>query len=234
MLAAVTDDVSWRGLTGSCPGNAPELEYTDDGGVTWNSVDPEVRAGFSALVRVVPESASEANVVTLDAECAPQLIGTFVAGDAWEDHSSNLGSYWYLDPMDRATVHAPDGSVPAPCGSAVSIATRSTSEAAVLCEDQAIFSTTDGGANWDTATVPGATAVAGAPDGYVVAVVGQGQCTGTSVVTLLGSRVGLPAGCGGEAPAPGETAISMAEGGTLWLWAGAFFARSTDGGLTWS
>ncbi|WP_411720988.1 hypothetical protein [Mycetocola sp.] len=235
LLAAVNGDVAWRGVVGACSDGSSELEYTADGGATWNVADPAPATGATALVRVVPESSSEANVVTLDAECSPQLVGTFVAGDAWEDYSSNIGSYWYIDPADRAKVHSPGGTVAAPCDSAVAIATRSSSEALVLCANQTLFETTTSGAEWSSAiNVPGVVAVAGSEDGYVVAVVAQGECAAASIVALSGETASVPRGCFGEEVTAGQTALAVADDGTMWLWADERIARSDDGGTTWA
>ena len=234
LLAAVSADVAWRGTVGTCPGGPASLEYTSDGGATWKPSDPAPATGANTLVRVVPESSSEANVVTLNADCAPQLVGTFVAGDAWEDYSANLGSYWYVNPADRAAVHAPNGTVAAPCAAVVAIATRSTSDAAVLCADQKLHITTEAGAKWSGAVdIPGAVAIDGTEAGYVIAVSVQGECSGPSVTVLADGATSAPVGCFGDAAPAGQTAISAGDDGALWLWAGANFARSTDGGTTW-
>jgi hypothetical protein len=233
LLEAVDADTAWRGAVETCPDGTPELQHTADGGDSWTAVNPALATGANTVVRVVPASASEANVVTLDAECSPQLVGTFVSGDAWEDFSSNLGLYWYVDPADRATVQSPVGAIAAPCDSVVALATRS-SGAAVLCADQRLFETTADGAAWSVAiTVPGAVALDGSGDGYLVAVAGQADCAGTSVVTLTGGVPGAPVGCFGGAAVPGQTAVAVGNDGAIWLWAGANLARSTDGGKTW-
>ncbi|SFN36017.1 hypothetical protein [Mycetocola miduiensis] len=234
LLAAISVDVAWRGVVGTCPDGLSELEYTNDGGESWAVVDPARATGANTLVRVALGSTSEAHVVTLDGECAPQLVGTFVAGEAWEDYSSNLGSYWYVDPADRGNIHAPDGTVAAPCESVVAIATRSSSEAVALCADQALFATSDGGAEWSsTISVPGAVAIDASADGYVIAVAAQGGCVGTSVVMLAGGEPSEPVGCFGEAAPSGQTSLAAAGDNALWLWAGDNFAQSTDGGETW-
>jgi hypothetical protein len=234
LLAAVNADVAWRGVIGTCPDGQSQLEYTDDGGDSWDAVDPAVATGANTLIRVVPASRSEARVVTLDDQCSPQLAGTFVAGEAWEDYSSDLGSYWYLNPADRAHIHAPDGPVAAPCESVVAIATRSPLEAVALCADQGLFETNNGGAAWSTTiSVPGAVALDASTDGYVVGVAGQGDCAGISVVMLLGTVPAEPMGCFGEAAPSGQTSLAAAGDDTLWLWAGDIFAQSTDGGETW-
>jgi hypothetical protein len=234
LLAAISADVAWRGVVGTCPDGQSKLEYTNDGGERWTVVDPARATDANTLVRVVPGSTSEAHVVTLDGECEPQLVGTFVAGEAWEDYSSNLGSYWYVDPTDRAHIHAPDGPVAAPCESVVAIATRSPLEAVALCADQGLFETNNGGAAWSTTiSVPGAVALDASTDGYVVAVAGQGDCAGISVVMLLGTVPAEPMGCFGEAASSGQTSLAAAGDDTLWLWAGDIFAQSTDGGETW-
>jgi hypothetical protein len=234
LLAAASADVAWRGAVGSCPGGPSALEYTADGGDNWKAVDPAAATGANTLVRVVPASPFEANVVTLDAECSPQLVGTFVAGDGWEDYSSNLGSFWFVNPADRAAIQSPDGAVAAPCDSVVALATRSTTEALILCANQTLFETTAGGADWSAPVkVPGAVAIDGSADGYVVAVAAQGDCAGTSVVRLINGAPSAPVGCFGGATRPGQLALAAADGGALWLWAGENFARSTDGGTTW-
>jgi hypothetical protein len=235
LLAAISADVAWRGVAGTCPAGTSELEYTKDGGESWDAVDPARATGANTLVRLVPASSSEARVVTLDDECSPQLVGTFVAGEEWEDYTSNLGAYWYVDPADRANVHTPAGVVAAPCSSVVAMATRSSSEAVVLCADQELFNTRDGGTEWSAATsVPGAVAVDASVDGYIVAVAAQGTCTGTSVVTLIDGAPSSPVGCMGESVPAGQTALAAAVDDTLWLWAGESFAQSTDGGETWT
>jgi photosystem II stability/assembly factor-like uncharacterized protein len=235
LLAAISADVAWRGAIGSCPNGPSELEYTTDGGASWDAVDPRNATGANTLVRLIPSSSSEARVVTLDDDCSPQLVGTFVAGEEWEDYTFNLGAYWYVDPADRTNVHTPAGFVAAPCESVVAMATRSSTEAVVLCADQALFTTTDGGAKWSAAiSVPGAVAIDASARGYIVAVAAQGTCTGTSVVTLIDGVPSSPVGCMGEPVLAGQTALAAAVDDTLWLWAGESFAQSTDGGETWT
>jgi hypothetical protein len=234
LLAAISADVAWRGVVGTCPDGVSELEYTNDGGESWTVVDPARATDANTLVRVVPGSTSEAHVVTLDGECEPQLVSTFVAGEAWEDYSSNLGSYWYVDPDDRSSIHAPNGTVGAPCESVVAIATRSHSEAVALCADQGLYETNNGGAAWSSAIpVPGAVALDRSTDGYVVAVAGQGDCAGISVVMLVGTVPAEPVGCFGGAAPSGQTSLAAADDDRLWLWVGDIFAQSTDGGKTW-
>ncbi|RLP73442.1 hypothetical protein D9V29_01785 [Mycetocola manganoxydans] len=226
--------MAWRGVVGVCPDGSSALEYTEDGGASWTSVDPALETSANTLVRIVPNSATEANVVTLNGDCDPQLVGTFVAGEAWEDYSGNLGSYWYVDPTDAGNVQSPSGPQAAPCASVIALATR-TESTAVLCGDQTVFELTSGSAEWSgPLAVPGAVALAGSGDGYIVAVSGQAECEGTSVVVITGGGPSPASGCLSGAVLPGETAVGAASDGTLWLWAGENFVRSTDGGATWS
>jgi photosystem II stability/assembly factor-like uncharacterized protein len=235
LLAAVSAHVAWRGVVGTCPDGPSEIEYTDDGGESWSAVDPARGTGANTLVRVVPASSSEVKVVTLDDECSLQLVGTFVAGEAWEDYSSNLGAYWYVDPADRANVHSPSGTVAAPCELVVAMAPRSSSEAVLLCADEVLFETSNGGAEWSKAiSIPGAVAVDASADGYVVAVAAQGSCAGTSIVTVTDLAPMAPVGCFGDAAPSGQTSLAAADDDTIWLWAGATLAQSTDGGETWN
>jgi hypothetical protein len=235
LLAAINADVAWRGVVGSCPDGQSELEYTVDGGESWEVVDPAGTTDANTLVRLVPASSTEAHVVTLDDECSPQLLRTFVAGEAWEDYTSSLGSYWYVGPADRANVHSPYGTIPGPCGSVVAVAPRSSSEALVLCADQALFETRDAGAEWSTAiSVSGAVAIDASNGGYVVAVAAQADCAGVSVVALTDGLPSAALGCSGDGSPDGQTSLAVADDDTLWLWAGEHFLRSTDGGETWN
>jgi hypothetical protein len=124
--------------------------------------------------------------------------------------------------------------VDAPCESVVAIATQSSAEAAVLCNDQTIFETVTGGTVWSAAIfISGAVALNSRDGGYAVAVVEQGGCAGISIVTLAESSGGVPVGCTGEVPPPGQTALAVGDGDSIWLWAGSILVKSTNGGTTW-
>jgi len=180
---------------------------------------------------------TEASLVTLDiANCAPQLVSTFVAGDQWKAYPDRAAAKWYLDPTTPDTVHSPSGDVAAPCAAVATLAVTDKTTAAVLCTDASVFTTGNAGATWSAAAaVPGAAALTASTGGYQVAVMNPAGCAGVSLIAVstAGALDSTPGACLSATVNPGEVALSAAEDGTLWLWAGDAFARSTDGGVTW-
>ncbi|POH60827.1 hypothetical protein C3B61_19210 [Cryobacterium zongtaii] len=181
--------------------------------------------------------AAEMSMVTLDAvDCAPQLVTTFVAGDAWKAYPDRVTAEWYVDPATSNTVHTPVGDVVAPCVSVATLAAADNSSAAVLCIDASVVTTQDAGATWSApAAVPGAAAIAATNEGFQVAVANPAGCVGISLVGVSqdGAVDATPRPCVDAIVGTGETALSASDDGMLWLWAGDRFARSADGGATW-
>ncbi|MEB0307655.1 hypothetical protein QN345_20395, partial [Cryobacterium sp. 10I1] len=73
------------------------------------------------------------------AGCAPEVVKTFVSGDNYKAYPEQVGTSWYVNPANRAVVHAPAGQHPAPCDAVVSLAPRSDTAAAALCGDGRLF-----------------------------------------------------------------------------------------------
>ncbi|MDH6235369.1 hypothetical protein [Cryobacterium sp. CG_9.6] len=238
ILAALDATTAWRATTGACPAAPAAPELTTDSGATWDGFNAAIDTDASSILAINVFDEAEASLVTLNiTDCAPQLVSTFVAGEQWRAYSDRVDAEWYVDPATSAVVHSPSGDVTAPCGAVATLAATDDTTAAVLCTDASVFTTVDAGATWSAAaSVPGAAALTASTEGYRVAVVNPTGCTGISLVTisLVGALDSTPAACVSATVNPGEVALSAAEDGTLWLWAGDAFARSTDNGVSWA
>ena len=238
-LSAVDDTTAWRAVTGECPATSAEPELTTDSGSTWattNATDPtEVTAPQS--LRATSESILEF-VGLSGADCAPEFVQTFVSGDTFKSYPEKLDAAWFVDPADRATVHSPAGDVAAPCEAVIALAPRDAKSAAVLCADQAVFTTTAAAETWSSAvTIPGAVNLTATATGYAIAAVGLPACVGVQLIALPEETLeATPTGCLlVRAPVetmPGNVAISEAAD-TVWIWAGDTMKRTLDGGIVW-
>jgi hypothetical protein len=242
-IIAVRDErLAWRAATGPC-GTAARPEMTTDSGVTWQASDASVATGVVSLQSIQIEGDRVASMVGLrPSDCTSMLVRTFVGGDDYEEYPADLDQNWYVDPLDRSSLHAPDGNRTAPCEDVVVLAARSELEAAALCSDSLVYTTSDGGAVWSGAgAAPGAMTVVAVADGYLLAIVGDPTCSGVTVMSLTGPISGGPVqapvvACVLNALPPQALAGNVALGagaGVAWLWAGETIARSSDGGATW-
>ncbi len=236
VLAALDGTTAWRASAGACPATQATAELTTDAGATWVPSNASTDTGASAILSINAIDADEASMVTLAApDCAPQLVGTFVAGAQWAAYPDRLGANWYVNPADRATVNSPAGSFPAPCASVIAVAPRSDTVAGVLCAEGAVVRTGDGGATWGPPiAAPGAVHLSVTGEGYILLAANQPNCAGAQVSSTTEAPDGAitPVGCREAAFNPGEAVIASA-GDTVWLWAGETVSKSTDGGATW-
>ena len=238
LLAAVDASTAWRATTGACPATIASPEVTTDAGETWTVTDATGPTGVTALQRIIASNADVATMVGLaQADCAPQLVRTFVGGTNYSSNPNELPGTWYIDPADRASVHSPAGVLAAPCDDVVALAPRDAEVATVLCADGRLFATADGASTWsEPTTITGAIALARTADGYVAAAAGTADCAGLQTLALTRELAVTPVGCLPlDAPAaslPGTVAISDGAG-TLWVWHGDTLDRSTDLGATW-
>ncbi|TFB95882.1 hypothetical protein [Cryobacterium sp. HLT2-28] len=238
LLGAVDAQTAWRAQTGACPATAASPELTTDGGATWKPTDATGKAKVTSIQRLMATSESVVEMVGLTkTDCAPQFVKSFVAGDNYSAYPDKLTGTWFVNPADRATVHAPDGDAKAPCTSVVTLAVRNDTSAAALCADGRLFATEDSAATWSSpVTVPGAVALNATDTGYLAAAVVRPDCAGVQLLTLSPALESTEAGCFKTAAQPaslaGNLAVSSAAG-TIWLWAGDAFKRSADGGVTW-
>ena len=237
LLAALDSSTAWRASTGACPAASAAPELTTDAGATWESFNASIETDASAILAINVIDDTETSLVTLDlADCSPQLVSTFVAGDQWRAYPGRVAAQWYVDPATPAIVHSPIGDVASPCANVAALAAADDSRAAILCADASVLTTQDAGATWSgPASIPGAAALAATAGGYEVAVANPGGCIGVSLVSVSvdGTLDATARACVTATVNPGETAIAAGEDGILWLWAGDAFARSTDGGASW-
>jgi hypothetical protein len=237
LLAAVDATTAWRAQTGACPATAAAPQLTTDSGATWDTTDASGPTDVTAPQSLTVTSSSTVELLGLaKSGCAPQVVKTFVSGDNYKSYPEKVATSWYVDPANRARVHAPGADHAAPCTAVVSLAPQSDTAAAALCADGRLFSTTDAAATWSApATLPGAIALAPASTGYLVVSAGRPECAGAQLLTVTDALVATVAGCyATSTPAaalPGTVAVSEAAG-TIWLWAGNTVVRSTDAGAT--
>jgi hypothetical protein len=237
LLSALDEDTAWRATVGACPGTPPTLELTTDGGRNWRPSDLAGLADVAAVAAVEITSADVASVVAFDTgDCAPVLALSYVAGEDWVSYPDRVAGHWFLDPASPSMLHTPAGELPAPCTTAVSLAARDGGDAAVLCADHSVHRTTDAGETWsEPVGVPGAVALAGNEDGYLLAATGSAGCGGVAVTSLPdeADAAAVAAACATSSPPePGQVALG-AGGGSTWLWAGDDLLTSGDDGRTW-
>ncbi|MFD4422559.1 hypothetical protein ACFWN7_13805 [Agromyces sp. NPDC058484] len=234
VLTAIDADSAVRAAVTACP--APStVEVTDDAGASWEPFEAE---GVSAVQQITADSDGFVALIGLASEdCAPSYERSFTDGADWQTAPDELSASWFVDPANRAAVHAPSGDRPAPCGAVVQLTVIDENSAALLCDDATVHATVDAGGTWlPPVAVPGAAAISAGADGYRVAVINQNGCVGAQVagVTITDARLQADAAgvCLDATIAPGEAALAVGDDAT-WLWAGNALARSEDGGATW-
>ncbi|TFC89943.1 hypothetical protein [Cryobacterium sp. TMT3-29-2] len=236
ILTALNASTVWRANTGDCPAATANPELTTDAGETWSAFDASDGTDASSILSIYITSKSEASLVTLTAEdCTPQRVTTFVAGAQWQEYPDRVGTNWYVDPADRATVHGPTGTFPAPCTSVIALAPRTDSTAALLCSDGSLFRTDDGAATFGSGiALPGAANLTVSDDGYIIVATDQAGCAGAQLLATPQELDGVltPGGCREAAVTPGDLAVASADG-IVWLWAGDEMSKSSDRGATW-
>jgi hypothetical protein len=237
ILTAVDGNTAWRASTGSCPATAAAPERTTDSGATWTTTDATGPTNVTALLRIMVDGLQTASMVGLSADdCTPQFIKTFVAGSNYASYPEQLAGAWFVDPADRAGIHSPAGDSMAPCDAIIALAPSDAENAAILCSNNDIFTTTDAAATWSGPTVvPGALNLTSTGAGYVVVVVASADCAGLQLLALTEEGTTVT-GCYPMLvqanSLAGNVALSVADG-TVWLWAGEALGHSTDGGATW-
>ncbi|TDW30576.1 hypothetical protein [Cryobacterium psychrophilum] len=235
LLSAVDGTTAWRATTGTCPAAVASPEVTTDSGATWTTTDATGPTDVTSVQALSAQSGSVVEIVGLDiADCAPEFVKTFVGGDNFRAYPGQLDDQWYVDPANRAEVHAPSGASPAPCDAVLALAPRGPAAAAALCDGDQLFVTTDGAATWSPpVSLPGTVNLASTETGYVAAVAGAAGCSGVQIQALSPELAATVSGCLAVAgDLAGNVALSSA-GGTLWVWAGDTVARSADAGATW-
>lgn len=239
LLYAWDESVAWRAHISTCPTGNVIAERTEDGGRTWAGFDLGAAGGVAGAVSLggLNDAAAAYLVTFVRGTCEPTFLATYTDGDDWAIYFDRLSTVWYVLPADRARVHIGGEQRSTPCGTIAQVVQLSDDRGAVLCDDQSIHRTTDGGVNWDSgAPIPGAVAMAVSDNEYVVAVSHVGSCAGISLVSLsaeLDSAAATPSGCLDVPFTESEIAIASAPG-TIWVWASGVVRQTTDGGQTWT
>jgi hypothetical protein len=238
LLTALDDEVAWRSATGDCPDTAVAPELTTDGGLSWKSTDLSRTTEVLALQRIVVSSADTASFIGVGgADCSPSLARTFVAGDDFAESPDLLDDSWHLAAVGSAAVHSPSGDATTPCDGVLLVAPLDDDRAAILCDDASVLATDDSGATWTALEdVPGAVALTGAEDRYLVALARQPGCAGLQLVIAGAEEPRTDVGCVESPLEPSELAAATAidwNPDALWVWVDDRLLISTDGGITW-
>ncbi len=238
ILVATGTDSAYRAIVGSCPDGGSSIDATDDGGATWSSFDISTRLGIGAIQSVSPGGTGYASFVGLNLQdCSSASAGqTYTSGNDWEIASRALGTTWYLDPTNPQALIGPGGvNVEAPCALG-RLTSNGDESVAGVCTDGRIVSSSDSGASWNQSdSIEGIDALTFANDRLIAGTVGQPSCADGVALQILDSSLSVtgetcvPAG----ASTAGQTSISEAPDGTLWLLAGENVLRSSDEGANW-
>lgn len=238
ILVATGEDSAYRAIAGSCPDGGSSIGVTDDGGATWTSFDVGASLGIGAIQSVTPGGTGYASLIGQNLQdCASASAGqTYSSGNDWEAASRVLSTTWYMEPTNPQALVAPGGiAVEAPC--ALGRLTGGTEDSvAGICTDGRVVLSSDAGSSWlQSESIAGVDAIALTDSGLVVTAVGQPQCADGVAIQNLDSSLALtaetcaPAG----ASAAGQTSVSAAPDGTLWLLSGENVLRSSDSGTSW-
>jgi hypothetical protein len=235
-LTALSATAAWRtNATGSCPAAPVGLEYTTDGGATWAPSASAGSAGVSALLGLgLSADGSVQAVGQTSADCAPALFTTTARADRWTP-AAGVEQEWYIVPGAPASINSPGGVRATPCAAVIAVDAASADAAAVLCDNERIVRTQDGGATWDDGLyVPGARTFAASASGYLLATVGRDDCAGVRLVIVYPSAApadGAASACR-VTPDTSQVSLSIA-GDILWLWTGEDIAITADRGVSW-
>ena len=229
-MVAQTETVGWRATRGGCDGLDSVVEVTEDGGTTWERLNPP------ELHQLVGMTSSSTSTVRLlgraGSSCAVGSFASFTGGQFWNFYPGATGEFVFLDPDSPTVVHSEGSSVLAPCA-ANEVHTRGDSIAA-SCDDQFLERDGTTGA-WLSIAAPGLLAFTPSDTGYMLALSGVEGCPGISVQSLaspVGSVVPTVLGCLAEETTPVEATIATA-GSTIWLWSADRVLVSSDSGATW-
>ncbi|WP_028497239.1 hypothetical protein [Microbacterium sp. UNCCL10] len=198
-LAIDGSDV-WRATSGVCGGAAPVVEYSSDGGDSWVDVTPDSAVQVVALA-TLGSRASEV-VAATDATCAPTVLRTYTAGNAWQSYPQMLGATTFVSPQDRSSVTAASTALSAPCAEARSART-SRSVTGIVCDGSAFVWSND---EWTT-LAPDAVALDAVAGTIVVAHVSD-ECEAGVTVTQFTEVEGAELGCISDVDAAALTDVA--------------------------
>jgi len=237
LLDAVSATVAWRVTNDAAASaaNAPaactgfrhpsSASMTGDGGATWTGIE----LPFERVVQVRADGAAALSVIGSDGDCTANFASSTDGGATWTKGPVPT-DIWYVDATDFAAVHIGSASS-RPCpGQVLQLSAQSPKGAAVLCADNSVHATGNGGKTWSAAAAPARTvAIAADGDKWLVAVRGGGGCVGLTVAELSAKASGGCVGIGAAGPA----ALDVPDPKTVWAATPATSAVSVDAGANW-
>lgn len=226
---------AYRTRVGSCPDGGASIDVTSDGGSTWDSFDLSSQLGLGNIQSVGTGNGAYAWLIGQNlTDCTTTAAQTYTSGRDWELAPQILASEWYVDPTNTKSLTGPGGeTVETPCE--LARLTTSTDSVAGVCTDGRIVISNDDGASWtESETQQGIDALAFTPDGLTAVLVGQTSCAdGVALRTFDSALQSSSETCAPAGAAAGQTSLSAAEDGTLWLGVGDTVLRSSDAGASW-
>ena len=150
LLDAAADGTVVRAARGRCTaagGGVQPLsgvEVSTDGGRSFERAD--VGDELTDVLRVSATSARDISVVGVGSTCAKAVYRSDDGGQSWAA-SPGASDVWHLSLTDVDSVHAPTGRVATGC-EVRALSTVGKAVARVLCNDDALRGTADGGVTW--------------------------------------------------------------------------------------
>lgn len=226
------DDQVIRGEFGSCTGEPGWAEVSPDGGIFWELSNTVVHEAMQIL-GVSIGTGGYVEMTTLDTFCEPFLLRSYIGGYNWQFAPGEVESRWYFNPLNAATVNTPFGQAEAPCEVIQLSVSESATNAAVLCEDSTIMSSTDEGQSWSVAGErTGAVAVAAQDDRLLIANGHSEGCNGVQLQTISGGVTENVGSCLDVSTTSDQIAFA-AFAGDVAIWSGDALRWSIDGGESW-
>lgn len=235
VLTAFGEGRLMRALTAPCPMPETVVQTSFDNGVNWISQSVGALIPVTSPSRFVDTADGMAVLVGQDAsDCSQQVAGIQAfGGELWD--LVDVASFWRVGVTDPTVVNGPGGVVGQPGCEVARLSASASGRVAVLCKDATLSVSADNAATWtiEGGPIVGADAVEVAEDGVFVAAVDVQGCEGVQVARYDAALSQVDTSCAPAAATAGQTALSQALDGQLWLWAGDTLLFSADQGATW-
>lgn len=231
-LSLGADGHIFRGEVGSCTSAPAWSEVSFDDGATWQSTNADMHGSVQILaVRIASSDIQE--LVTLNSECEPVVLRSYIGGISWTELSGASDERWYVEPAHAELVNTPAGEFDASCELAQVSSSPSLDIGAALCQDAQLVVSNDRGATWsESQKVEGAVNVAVTNENVVLAISDMNGCQGIQVSMLDEDLLGSAGECLVTSAPRDEIAIAAFDEMII-VWEEDQFHRSPDGGRTW-
>lgn len=227
LLAGLDGDMAWRATTGDCEAGGATLEFSDDGGASWQ----EVSSPAATISRVQPLSSGRGFIVGAEDGCGQSEFSTADGGATWVGPRQLVGG-WARKLDVPSEVLTPQSAAASPCGGGpvLDLSRTSAEQAEALCQDGSVMVTNDGGLTWgDSGSAEGAVALSNRLEDEVLATyaarTGITGCDGVEIVRVTLGQDPARVSCvevnetpsGLVAISVGETAGWLAVGDQTWV-----------------